>query len=110
MLSTALAQINLLPPGEFNALGEVTFEGLVSAAVRFVLLAAALVFFFMLIIGGVRWIFSGGDKTQTESARNQITAALVGLVIVFSAWALVTLINALFQVNIFNLDIPNTLG
>ena len=58
-----------------------------------VLVIAAIVFFFILVMGGVRWITSGGDKGKTEAARNQITAALVGLVIVFAAWAIIQLIE-----------------
>ena len=61
---------------------------------------------FILVIGGIKWILSGGDKAHTEGARNQITAALVGLVIVFSAWAIIQLINTFFGVNILQLDLP----
>lgn len=67
---------------------------------------AAIVFFFILVIGGIRWIASGGDKANTEAARAQITAALVGLVIVFAAWAIVALINTFFHIDIFKLAIP----
>ena len=64
------------------------------------------IFFFILVIGGIKWIASGGDKGATEGARNQITAALVGLVIVFAAWAIVQLIQVFFGVNIFQLSLP----
>jgi hypothetical protein len=60
----------------------------------------------MLLLGGMQWILSGGDKASTESARGKITAALIGLVIIFSAWAIATLINSIFGVNILNLTIP----
>ena len=73
------------------------------------LVVAAIVFFFILVIGGIKWIASGGDKAQTEGARNQITAALVGLVIVFAAWAILALIKTFFGVDIFSLTIP-TIG
>jgi hypothetical protein len=61
----------------------------------------------MLVWGGVKYITSGGDKGQTEAARGQITAALVGLVIVFAAWAIINLVNIFFGVNILQLNIPN---
>lgn len=99
-------QIDLKPTGNFENLGGLTFPSLISGLIRFTLVIAALVFFFILVIGGIRWILSGGDKAQTEAARNQITAALVGLVIVFAAWAIVQLIQTFFGVNILNLDIP----
>jgi magnesium-transporting ATPase (P-type) len=96
------------PPGtDFSPLAGITVPGIVSAAIRLAVVIAAIVFFFILVIGGVKWIASGGDKAQTEAARNQITAALVGLVIVFAAWAIVALINTFFKVNIFSLTIPS---
>lgn len=97
--------IELKPTGDFADLGNLTIGGIVSGLIRLILVLAALVFFFILVIGGIRWIASGGDKANTEAARNQITAALVGLVIVFAAWAIVQLINVFFGINIFELTI-----
>lgn len=105
-----LAQtISLTPPPNsgFAQLGGLTIPNLISALIRLTVVIAAIVFFFILVIGGIRWIASGGDKAQTEAARNQITAALVGLVIVFAAWAIVALINTFFHVDIFSLAIPS---
>ncbi len=99
-------EINLGPQGDFNALGNITPRSLVSGAIRFILVVAAVLFFFMLVIGGVQWIVSGGDKAGSENARKKITSALVGLAIVFAAWAIAALIGTLFGVNIFNLAIP----
>lgn len=96
--------ISLTPAGDnFNSLSGLTFAGLIRSFIQFALVIAGVIFFFMLVIGGIRWILSGGDKAQTEAARNQITAALVGLVIVFAAWAIASLIQALFGVDIINL-------
>lgn len=84
-----------------------TISGLVSGLIKLLVIAAAVVFFFMLVLGGIKWIMSGGDKQKTEEARNQITAALVGLVVVFAAWAIAQLIKALFKVDIFDLTLPS---
>lgn len=83
--------------GELKTL---TIPGLISAAITFLFIITAVVFFFILVIGGIRWILSGGDKANTEAARSQITAGLIGLVIVFSAFAIVKLIEAFFGVAI----------
>ena len=106
LLGPVLAQIELSPTGQFSNLGAITISGLISAAIILILVIAALVFFFMLIFGGIKYITSGGDKAQTEAARGTITAALIGLVIVFSAWAIITLINAFFGIDILSLEIP----
>lgn len=107
-LSPALAQtINITPGGQFTGLNSITIAGIISAIIILVLIVAALIFFFMLVWGGIRYITSGGDKGQTEAARNQITAALIGLVIVFAAWAIINLVNLFFGINILSLNIPN---
>ena len=95
-------RINLNPPANsgFQNLTSLNFATLVSAAIQIVLVLAAIIFFFMLILGGIKWITSGGDKGQTEGARAQITAALVGLGIVFATWAIITLIQVFFGVQI----------
>lgn len=112
------SQIQLTPGGggsssNFTNLSGLTINGIISGAITLALVVAAVIFFFMLVIGGIRWILSGGDKGQTEAARNQITAALIGLVIVFAAWAIATLIGSLFGLgNIFGgqLTLPTFTG
>lgn len=105
-----LAQIDLQKLGQnnqnFGALTTLTLPAIISGLIRGALVVAAIVFFFILVIGGIKWIMSGGDKAATEGARSQITAALVGLVIVFAAWAIVQLIQVFFGVNIFQLTLP----
>lgn len=101
-----LAQINLAPGAQFGNLGTINITSLVSAGIIIILVIAALVFLFMLILGGIRYITSGGDKGATEAARSQITAALIGLVIVFAAWAIINLISLFFGIDILSLNIP----
>ena len=101
----AFAQkINIREAAPSAAVGALTVSGLISGLVKVTVIIASVVFFFWLVLGGIKWIMSGGDKTKTEEARNQITAALIGLVIVFSAWAITQLINVLFKVDLFNLQ------
>lgn len=103
--------INLSPGGVAANLQVLQFSGIIGAAILLILIIAAVVFFFMLVVGGVRWITSGGDKAQTEAARGQITAALVGLVIIFAAWAIVQLVSIFFGFNILgSLAIPNAVN
>jgi len=94
--------INLNPPpgSGFQNLTDLDPSRLVQAAIQLILVLAAIIFFFMLVWGGIRWITSGGDKGQTEGAKSQITAAIVGLVIVFATWAIIQLIQIFFDVQI----------
>lgn len=103
-LLAAADTIDLNPTGNFSQLGTLEVPQIVQRLIAIILVIASIIFFFMLVIGGIKWILSGGDKAQTESARNQITAALVGLVIVFAAWAISKLVGSFFKVDILNLE------
>ncbi len=107
-LLAADTNLNLSPASgsQFANLNGITIPGIITFAVTAVLVVAGLIFFFMLIIGGIKWILSGGDKANTEAARNQITAALIGLVIVFAAWAIITLLSNIFGISILQLNLP----
>lgn len=103
-------QIELTPKGdEFSTLPEITVSSIVPVVIQVVLIVAAVVAFIFLIIGGIKWITSGGDKQQVETARGTITAALIGLLIVFAAWALIKLLGYFFSVDIMNFQIPTIL-
>lgn len=103
----AQGSINIGPGGQFSGLNTITIANLISAVIIIILVIAALVFLFMLVLGGIKYITSGGDKGATESARSQITAALIGLVIVFAAWAIINLVSVFFGIDILQLNIPN---
>lgn len=68
-------------------------------------IVASLIAFFVLIIGGIRWITSGGDKAAVEGARGMITSALIGLVLVFSLYAILKLLEVFFGIELITIDI-----
>lgn len=78
-----------IEPGQgfFSDIG-VLINGLLS----FVMVIAALLVFMYLIWGGIEWITSGGDKGKTESARNKITAAVIGLIVLAASYAILLLV------------------
>lgn len=78
---------------------------LVKNVLTLFLIVTAVVALFMLIIGGIRWILSAGDKAQLENARSQITQALIGLVLVFSAFAIIKLVGSFFGIELLEFDL-----
>lgn len=90
--------INIIRPSEQIRITDV--GQLISALVGTLLIIAALLAFFYLILGGIQWITAGGDKTGMEAARNKITHAIVGLIIVGAAWAIMLLVQNFLGVNI----------
>ncbi len=67
-----------------------------------VMVIAILLVLLYLVLGGIEWITSGGDKGKTEGARNKITAAIIGIIILAAAYAL-----ASFVAYIFGFDLAN---
>ncbi|MCJ7827985.1 pilin [Patescibacteria group bacterium] len=103
--------ITFLPVGDdFSDLPTYSLAAIISGLITLAFVLAAIVAFAFLVLGGIQWITSGGDKAKTESARNMITAALVGLLIVFAAWAIMSLISILFDIDIFNITLPTIVG
>ncbi len=102
LVAPALAQntITLNPDGFGEEITTMTIGGIISGAISLVLLVVALVFFFVLIMGGLKWVMSGGDQKNVEAARNQITNALIGLAIVFATFAIMKLIEVIFGITI----------
>lgn len=70
-----------------------TFGDLVTGIINFALAAAGLVFFAMLIWGGIRYLSAQGDEKSVAAARKTITHALVGLLIIIAALAIIRLIT-----------------
>jgi hypothetical protein len=90
---------------DFNTIKGLQPSGFVAAAINLLLGASGIMAFFILLIGGVQWILAGGDKEGTEKARKKITSALVGLAIVFSAYALIFIIQTLFGIDVLKVTL-----
>jgi glucose uptake protein GlcU len=46
----------------------------------------------MLIVGGIRYVTSGGDAKKVTDAKNTVLYAIIGLVIAFLAYAIVNFV------------------
>lgn len=73
-------------------------------------IAGFLLTFMQLILGGITWITAGGDKQKLEKARDSITNAIMGLVIVGATYALMTLVAAFFGLDLKALKVPTISG
>jgi hypothetical protein len=113
-MNTLLAQLRnpVLPPsiggsrGSEAGVGGSALGGIISGLVGMLFIAGFLLAFLTLIMGGLNWITAGGDKTKLESARNQITNAVIGIIIVGSAYAITSLLANFFGFSLDTLPIP----
>lgn len=98
--ASSLPGIGSIDPGSipfFDNVGE-----LVGSLLNIIYVAAAVFFLVQVAIGGIQWINAGGDPKNLESARGRITNAVIGLVIVVSAFAITLIVTTLLGVNIFS--------
>jgi len=73
--------------------------------ILFIVATVAAIFF--LILGGIKWITSGGDKGKLEESRNWIVAAVVGLIITFMSYFIINVVLELFGLpSVRNYSIP----
>lgn len=61
------------------------------------LFAIGVVAVIMLIVGGFRYIFSGGNSTNTSAAKDTILYAVIGIVVALLAYAIVNFVLGQFS-------------
>lgn len=94
-----------LGPSLQKKTGEQFFADFLPKMIGLGFLIGVLIFFFVMIIGAIQWITSGGDKAGLEAARGKILNAIVGLVVLFALFAIIKVIQDFFGIHILSLDI-----
>lgn len=79
--------------GVSNAAGEAglqdgSIEGTVANIVGNLLSMIGILFFVLMLYGGILWMTARGDTDQTQKAMNTLIAATVGIVIVLASYAI----------------------
>lgn len=75
--------------------------GIISIILPYVFGAAALLLLVYLVTAGLSMMLSRGDPKAMQAAQSKITNALIGFVIVFFAYALVSIIGKVFGITVF---------
>lgn len=100
--ATPAHAIDFCPFGQFGTLCELSPNdntNIVGNIITILLIASIIAAIVFLILGGLRWILAGGDKAKIDSARSTITGAIIGLIISFLAFAIVSFVNYVFGIN-----------
>ena len=61
----------------------------------FVTIGALMVLIYFLW-GAIEWISAGGDSSKVEKARNRITHAIIGIIILVSSFVIIGFISSIF--------------
>lgn len=94
-ISSAYAQeIKLVPEGTGVVIDptNLTIAKVITFVINLLIVVGVVAALVYLLYGGFKWITSGGEKGQVESARNHVVAAIVGLIIMILAWLIISLI------------------
>lgn len=101
------------PSGSESMDGVATFEGLnwifnnlISVALGF----AAIILFLMLILGGFKYITSGGNPEKAAGAKATLTYAISGIVILILSILALRIISDITGANILDFSIVNKGG
>jgi len=112
----AYAQITnpVLPTGVGSGgigAGGTIVGNIISALTGLFLVGGTIAALLFLLLGAFRWITSSGDKTKLQTAQDQITNAIIGLVVMAAAWAIMMLVGqftgiGVFGANGWNINLP----
>src|SRR3989338_10002125 len=80
-LENGVATLNCIP---------FVFENIVNWALIF----AAVVAIFIIMFSGIKFLRSGGQEKLVEDARNTLTYAIIGLIIILLSFAIINTISA----------------
>lgn len=98
------------PCYEPTAVGNVaTIQGFECIFIRILNIAtslAGLAVFIMLLIGGFKYLTSGGDPKKAQSAKDTLSHAILGLVLIIAAWFILRFIEEFTGVKVTIFKIP----
>lgn len=95
---------------DFGSLCTLTSDStgnIIVTVVTVLLIAATVIALFFLIWNGIRWVTSGGDKGKVTEARNGLIAAIIGLLISFLAYFILSLVLGFFNLDPGDLQLPS---
>ena len=69
---------------------------LIKMIIQYLLIFAAVVAIFYAILGGYQYITAGGDADKATAGRTTLMNAIIGLVIIFAAYAIINYLFIIF--------------
>jgi hypothetical protein len=100
-MNTLLAQKLTLPgqapiQGPLQSGDMTTIGGILSKAMPLIFVFAGIGLFLMILGSGFDFLTSAGDEKKLQSGKQRLTYAIVGFIIIFSAFWLVQIFGAMF--------------
>jgi heme/copper-type cytochrome/quinol oxidase subunit 2 len=77
-----------------------SLEPLFTNIVQAVVALVGVALFVMLLVAGFKYLFSGGDPKKLEAAKGTLTNAIIGVVVIVSAYIILKLIAVFTGVDV----------
>jgi hypothetical protein len=90
-LSNSLLSAQLKTPG-----------GIINQVLVFAFPAAGIILFLMIVWGGFEMVYSATSSKGKDAGKQRITAAIIGFILLFSAYWLAQLVQVIFGVKFLN--------
>ncbi len=91
-LSLSINATPIEAPREVPTGGIDTGQKIINLGFNLLFIVGVILTIALVIYSGIQWTLSGGDKEKIASARARLTYAIIGLVVIVTAFAIVRLI------------------
>ncbi len=68
--------------------GDITIGDVVGYVIKGFIALLGIIFVFLLVLDGYKWMMAGGDEEKVREAKDGIMRAVIGIIIVVSAYAI----------------------
>lgn len=89
MVAAHASSFSIESTGSSIGLGNADLKGTVLNVIRWLLGLMTLIAVTLIIYGGFVWLTAAGNEERVEKAKQIISAAVIGLIIILLAWAVV---------------------
>lgn len=93
LFTAVMAQEYITVPSAALGFKPPEITDIISFLIRFLFVIGGLIALIYLLLGGLSWITSSGEKDAVEKAQKKIQAAVIGLIVIFAVLAIVVMIE-----------------
>ena len=88
--------------GDLSSTPDRGFGNFLSGILSAVMAVSALMVLLYFIWGAISWITSGGDKSKVEAARNRMTQAIIGIIVLAASLAIFMVVQTFLGIEVIN--------
>lgn len=103
MASTTIGGLTFNPPAYIPSGGLNYLAILVPRTLTIFLFVAICLVMIYIVVGGIQWIQSSGDKAKLTAARQKVTWAIIGFIVLLLSYGIVGAVGFFFRVNLLKL-------